>query len=360
MHKFSINRLQLPLLLPAIILVILGLSAFYSIDVSIFRQQLFSLVLGLLAYVLFLNIDIRIFGVFSKYIYIIMLASLILLFLIGIEARGSVRWLDLFGARIQFSEIFKPFYVIFLAQFLTKDDSKSFSKFITAFILLAPIFVLTLKQPDLGTALLFLFTTIFMLFMYGFPIVYFLIIGLCVVIPAPIIYGFLHDYQRERILTFIDPTRDPFGSSYNVVQSLISIGSGGFFGKGFGQATQSILKFLPERHTDFIFATITESLGFLGAMFMIVLYGFLLNKIYRIALTVTDSFSNMVIYGLFFLFLTQTFLNMGMNVGIVPIVGITLPFVSYGGNSLITSFIMLGIISSISFEHKSNRSLEIA
>ncbi len=359
MHKFSINRLELPLLVPAVLLVLVGLSSFYSIDAVIFRQQALFLIFALFTYVVFLNIDYKMFGIFSVPMYIGMIVALLVLFFIGISARGAVRWIDIFGLRLQFSEIIKPFFIIFLAKFLTQDDSRSFKKFFQALLLTFPIFFLTLKQPDLGNALIYLFTVVFMLFAYSFPISYFVGVGLPVILPLPLLFNFLKDYQKARILTFFNPTRDPFGSSYNVVQSLISIGSGGFMGKGFGQATQSILKFLPERHTDFIFATISESLGFSGALFLIAIYIFLLYRIYKITLSVTDEFPRLILLGFYFLLLTHIFLNIGMNIGIVPIVGVTLPFVSYGGSSLLTGFIMLGIISSIKFDYRKHGSMEI-
>jgi rod shape determining protein RodA len=233
-------------------------------------------------------------------------------------------------------------------------------KFIRAFILLAPIFFLTLKQPDLGNAMIYLIVLIFMLISYGFPFRYFLGVSVPALLLFPIIFSLLHDYQRQRLLTFLNPTADPFGSSYNVVQSLISIGSGGITGKGIGQGTQSILNFLPERHTDFIFATISESLGFFGALFLIGIYAFLLWKLYSLSLKIHDEFTRLVVLGFYFVLLTHIFLNIGMNIGIVPIVGITLPFVSYGGSSLLTFFLMLGIISSISFDFKKRNTLEIA
>lgn len=359
MHKFSINRLDFSVLTPGIIIVLLGLSIFYSVDTQIFKQQFVALIAGIVAYFIFLNIDYRVFGIFPKITYFVMIGSLILLFLLGIEARGAVRWLDLFGLRIQFSEIIKPFFIIFVAQFLTKNDARSASKFIMSFVLLAPIFFLTLKQPDLGNAMIYLIVLVFMLLSYGFPLKYFLAAGALVAIPFPFIFSLLHDYQKARLLTFFNPTSDPFGSSYNSVQSIISVGSGGFFGKGFGQATQSILKFLPERQTDFIFATISETLGFVGAFFLIATYIFLLLKIYRISQSVTEDFPRLILLGVYFLFLTHIFLNIGMNLGIVPIVGITLPFASYGGSSLVTFFIILGIISSIGFDFKKRGMLEI-
>jgi len=288
-----------------------------------------------------------------------MIFLLLTLFLLGIEARGAVRWIDLFGIRVQFSEIIKPFFIIFLAQYLTTNESRSLSKFLKALALMAPFFFLILRQPDLGNAMIYFFTTILMLLVFGFPFFYFIGLAFVLILPFPVFFTFLHDYQKERILTFIDPTRDPFGSSYNVIQSLISIGSGGWFGKGFGEATQSILKFLPERHTDFIFASISESIGFVGAIFLMGLFIFLLTRIYKISRNAHEVFPNLVLMGFYFLFMTHIFLNIGMNIGIVPIVGVTLPFVSYGGSSLLTSFIMLGIISSIKFDYKKSKPLEI-
>lgn len=359
MRKFSLNRLALPILLPGVLIVALSLSVFYLIDPSIARQQLFFLAASLVAYLIFLNIDYKVFSFYSKYLYLFMIASLMVVFVIGIEARGAIRWIDIFGIRFQFSEIIKPFFIIFVAQYIMGNEDRSFGKFIRAFLLLAPIFFLTLKQPDLGNALIYLIVLIFMLFSARFPLRYFLALFATLVIPFPLIFEFLHDYQRARLLTFLNPSGDPLGSSYNAVQSLISIGSGGIFGKGIGAATQSILKFLPERHTDFIFATISESLGFLGAIMLISLYIFLLYKIVSLAMNITDEFSRLVLLGFYFLLLTHIFLNIGMNIGIIPIVGVTLPFASYGGSSLLTFFIILGIISSIRFDNKGRRVLEI-
>ena len=359
MHKFSLNRLDFPILLPAFLMVTIGLASFYSIDFLLFKQQLIFLFLSFIAYLIFLNIDYKLFRLFSKQLYFLMIFLLLTLFLLGIEARGAVRWIDLFGIRVQFSEIIKPFFIIFLAQYLTTNESRSLSKFLKALALMAPFFFLILRQPDLGNAMIYFFTTILMLLVFGFPFFYFIGLAFVLILSFPVFFTFLHDYQKEMILTFIDPTRDPFGSSYNVIQSLISIGSGGWFGKGFGEATQSILKFLPERHTDFIFASISESIGFVGAIFLMGLFIFLLTRIYKISRNAHEVFPNLVLMGFYFLFMTHIFLNIGMNIGIVPIVGVTLPFVSYGGSSLLTSFIMLGIISSIKFDYKKSKPLEI-
>lgn len=348
------NRINLSLLIPVILLILISLSTFYSIDLLIFKQQLFFVIFSFFLYILFLFIDYKIIIFYSQKLYYIMVALLLILFFIGIEARGAVRWIDVFGARIQFSEIFKPFIIIFFAQYILRDQSKSLVKFVKTILLMLPIFFLTLKQPDLGNATIYILTLLFMLFMYGFPIKYFLSLFLMILLPFPFLFQFLHDYQKSRIISFFNFSYDPLGSSYNAIQSVIAVGSGGIFGKGLGQATQSILKFLPERHTDFIFASIAESLGLVGAIFLLILYAFLLYKIIRIASATQDEFSKLALNGFFFLFLTHIFFNIGMNIGIFPVVGITLPFVSYGGSSLLSNFIMLGLISSIGFESKSN------
>ncbi|OGH16750.1 MAG: hypothetical protein A3C30_00205 [Candidatus Levybacteria bacterium RIFCSPHIGHO2_02_FULL_40_18] len=353
------NRLELSILTPAVLIMILSLATFYSIDFNIFRQQLTFFIVALVGYFVFLNIDYKILGFYSKYLYYLMIAVLLLLFLIGVEARGAVRWIDIFGIRIQFSEIMKPFFVIFMASRLTQDDSRSLGKFLKTILLILPIFFLILKQPDLGNTMIYILVAFFMLLLYGFPIRYFISIGSIVLVLLPLIFNLLAPYQKQRIMTFINPSSDPLSSSYNVVQSLISIGSGGFFGRGFGEGTQSILKFLPERHTDFIFATISESLGLLGGLLLIGFYFYLMIGIYKIKSYVDDEFSNLVLTGSYFLLLAHIFLNIGMNIGIVPIVGVTLPFASYGGSSLLTNFIILGIISSIKFDFSRERSMVI-
>lgn len=358
-NRLSFKRLDFSILFPAILIVVVALAGFYSIEFVIFRQQLVFFVVSLLAYFIFLNIDYKILGFYSKYIYYLMLTSLFILFLVGVEARGAVRWLDVFGIRIQFSEIIKPFFVIFMAHYLTSNESRSFSKFLKAGLLILPIFFLIAKQPDFGNAMIYVFVAFFMFLIYGFPIRYFAGVFAVLILLLPLLFNLLAPYQKARIMTFINPTADPLSSSYNMVQSLISIGSGGFSGKGFGEGTQSILKFLPERHTDFIFATVTESLGFIGGLLLVVLYFFLLYKIYRVTNSINDEFSNLALLGLYFLLLVHIFLNIGMNVGIVPIVGVTLPFASYGGSSLLTNFIILGIISSIKFDFSRSKSFEI-
>ena len=359
MHNLGLARINLSLLLPPFLLVGFSLIAFYTIDTSFFRQQSFTFLVSVFIYFLFLNLDYRIFGIYSKYLYFAMICLLLIVFFVGIEARGSARWIEILGFRVQISEVIKPFFIIVVAHFLANLKTKGYLAFLKTLLLLAPIFFLTLKQPDLGNGVIYLFTVLFMMVMSGFPFKHFFITGIVAALPLPLFYNLLHNYQKVRLTSFLDLTQDPFGSSYNSIQALISIGSGGFWGKGFGNSTQSILRFLPEHHTDFIFATMSENLGFIGGVIILILYIFILYKIQKMISVAEDTFTYLMISGFYFLLLTHIFFNIGMNIGILPIVGITLPFLSYGGSSLITNFIILGLLSNAGFAHKKHYMLEI-
>lgn len=358
-QAFSLNRIDFTLLVPGILLVFISLATLYSIDINLFKQQAAFFGVSLLFYFIFLNIDYRFFGLYAKFFYVSILVGLFLILIFGTEINASKSWFNLFGVHLQFSEVAKPFFIIITSFFLAKSNLPRLLKLFATLGLFFPIFFLILRQPDLGTAAMYLASLVGMLFMYGFPIRYFIASIILFVLPSPLLFNFLKDYQRNRILTFLNTTQDPYGSSYNAIQSLISIGSGGFFGKGLGQGTQSVLRFLPERHTDFIFASIAEGMGFVGGISIICLFCFLLYRIYSCAKNVNDLYPFLIIMGSFFLFFAQMLVNIGMNLGIMPIVGITLPLVSYGGSSLLTSFIMLGIISSISFDYRKHETIEI-
>lgn len=359
MNRFSIHRVDFSLLIPSFLLVALSLSTIFSIDINLFRQQLFFLLAGIFLYILFLNIDYRFFAQYPKFIYALIIAMFLVVLTFGTEINGSKSWLVFFGIHLQIEELLKPLFIIVIAYFLSYSKLSKGLKYLLTIGITLPIFFLIMRQPDTGTALMYLGTLSGMLLMYGFPFFYYVLSLIAVVLPAPVIYQLLKPYQRERIITLFNLTADPSGSSYNAIQSLISIGSGGFFGKGLGEGTQSVLRFLPERQTDFIFASISEGLGFLGGLSIILLIFFLLYRIYKIAGRLNEPFSYLIATGIFFLFLTQSVTNIGMNMGIMPIIGVTLPLVSYGGSSLITSFILLGIVSSIGYESKRHQTLEI-
>lgn len=357
---FSLDRIDFTLLIPAMLLVFISLATLFSIEKSFFFQQSIFLLISFIFYFLFLNIDYRVFSRYSKAVYICSLLLLIGVLLFGDKVNGAKAWFNFGGIHLQPSEIIKPFFIILIAGFLSESKVKQFSKYLLSFVIFLPVFLLIYKQPDLGMGAMYASALVGMLLMSAFPIRYYLVTILLGVLPIPLLYKFLANYQRERLMTFFNTTQDPTGSSYNVIQALISIGSGGIFGKGLGEGTQSVLRFLPERQTDFIFASISEGLGFLGGITVICLLCFFLYRLYVSSLKIDSGFPYLIVMGFFFLFMSQIVVNIGMNMGLLPVIGITLPFVSYGGSSLLTSFIILGTISSITYEYRrNNKTLEI-
>lgn len=347
------------LLGPIMILITLSLTTLLSINFSLFKSQLFFSLIGLFAFFFFSKTNYKTVSLYSIPIYVLSIISLILVLIIGIESRGSLRWFEIFGFRFQFSEIFKPFLAISFSSFLASKDNYSLKTFLLVFCLLSPIFLLIFFQPDLGNALTYLIVVLLTLMVFGFPLRFFAGMIFLVLVSFPILFRFiLHGYQKERILTFLNPT-DSLGASYNVIQSIIAVGSGMLFGQGLGQGTQSGLRFLPERHTDFIFATISEGLGFVGASIVIFAFAILLYRIFLIISSQENLFCKTFAIIVFFLIIVQFFVNIGMNIGILPIVGITLPFVSYGGSSLLSSFILIGLLSAIGKKSYSRHELEI-
>ena len=357
MHKKF--RIDWWLLAPVSVLVIIGLTVLSSLNPIFFRGQLLSLGISFTAFLFFSQIDRKILTAINIPIYITSVILLLIVLGIGIESHGAIRWIDIFGIRIQFSEILKPFLTVAFASHISKNKTPTIKSFLAIFLFLFPIILCIYLQPDLGNALIYTGAAFFTLIIIGYPLLWFVIITLPFVILSPIIWNIMHEYQRQRILTFLYPKKDPLGTSYNVIQSIIAVGSGMFFGKGLSEGTQSGLRFLPERHTDFIFATLSEGLGFIGSLIVLLAFGVLCLRIYVIFTNTNDVFEKTFSACCFAFFLTQSFLNIGMNIGFLPIVGVTLPFVSFGGSSLLSSFIFLGILSSISSTPKEKHVLEI-
>jgi rod shape determining protein RodA len=359
MNRFSIQRVDFSLLIPSVLLVAISLATLFSIDTVLFRQQFTFLLIGLFFYFLFLNIDYKFFTMYPKTIYSMIIIGFLIVLFFGTVVNGSKSWLVFFGIHLQVEEFLKPFFILVVANFLAFSTLSAIQKYLAAFGIAIPIFLLILRQPDTGTALMYIATFAGMLLMYSFPVYYYVITLLAVLAPTPIILNILKPYQKERLITLVNLTADPFGSSYNAIQALISIGSGGIFGKGLGEGTQSVLRFLPERQTDFIFASVSEGLGFVGGASIICLLCFLLYRIYRLSMVIGDTYPYLIVMGVFFLILIQTLTNIGMNMGMMPIIGVTLPFMSYGGSSLVTNFILLGLVSSVGYEYKKRQTLEI-
>lgn len=280
-------------------------------------------------------------------IYFINLILLICVYLFGIIGMGAQRWINLYIFKLQPSEIMKITLILMLSHYyscVSSDKLKSLKTHIIPFIATVIPFVLIAKQPDLGTALIILFVGLFSIFISGLNIRYILLGMIFFAISIPYIWSKLYDYQKMRILTFLNPESDPLGSGYHVIQSKIAIGSAGMYGKGFFNGTQSKLNFLPEKHTDFIFSTISEETGFIGSIFIIFLYILLIYCILRVAVKTYNTFYTMIIVNIAFLLFCHMVVNIGMVIGILPVVGVPLPLISYGGSSLLTFFILFGLV----------------
>lgn len=358
MQRLNLSSIDWILFVPISILLFFSLSTLFSIDQGVFRSQLFFLIVSLFALFFFSQFNLAIIKYYSIYIYFISLLILLILLGVGIETRGSVRWFEVFGFGIQFSELLKPFLAISLASYLTNLKSMSLKAFLNVLLLMAPVVLLIFLQPDLGNALIYVVVVLGSLLVTGFSIRYFLFGFLMWCVSLPFFWLILKDYQRHRILTFIDPSRDPLGTSYNAIQAVIAVGSGMIVGRGLGQGTQAQLRFLPERHTDFIFATISEQLGFIGSLVIIACFIFIFYRLIIFMRNSDDKFSRIFTLIVFMIIFVHFTMNVGMNIGILPVVGITLPFVSYGGSSLLSNFILIGLLFSVS-RKKRKDALEI-
>lgn len=324
----------------------ISLLVLYSLNKSLALNQFIYWIIGLIAFFIASKVNIANWQRFTFLMYAGTLLGLILLFFISDPVRGSVRWIDFGFFRLQPSEIAKISSIFSLAVFYKERSAKKIKNFLLSLLIIAPFMTLVIKQPDIGNTLSLgaiwlgitltagvrpkVLTTFFAMF---------LILGF-------IAYEFLAPYQRERIISFINPNIDPLGIGYNVIQAKVAVGSGQLFGRGLGQGTQSQLNFLPEAESDFIFAAISEQLGFLGAGLLLVLYTLMIKRTLK-ALTTENRFAKLLTVGIVSLIVFQFAINVGMNMGVFPITGITFPLISYGGSSLISTLILLGIIFRI-------------
>ena len=288
---------------------------------------------------------------------IFLVLSILLIFatmIFGKEINGAKRWLDLGFFTLQTSEIVKISLPIFLASYLyNKPLPISLKHTFITLILIGSIFFLVYRQPDLGTGLVVFMAGVYILFLAGLSWRFiFTSFGL-VLLSLPFLWNnFLQPFQRQRILTFIDPSNDPYGSSWNITQSKIAIGSGGMSGKGYQDGSQAHLNFLPEAETDFIFAVIAEEFGFVGVCILLSIFFFILLRCLYLAFNARDRFCRLTIGGLSLVFASTLFINLGMVVGIIPVVGMPMPFISKGGSSLLSFYIAFGIIISMATHKK--------
>tara|TARA_Y100000590_G_scaffold221698_1_gene250929 strand:- start:488 stop:1339 length:852 start_codon:yes stop_codon:yes gene_type:complete len=267
----------------------------------------------------------------------------------GVTASGSQRWINLYFINLQPSELMKIAIIIFLAKYYHRMQITNVNKFknllIPIIVLILPIF-LVIAQPDLGTSILIALSGIVVLWLAGINLKYFVYSFLLFIISAPFVISFLKPYQKLRILTFFNPDKDPLGSGYQIIQSKIGVGSGGLYGKGFLKGTQGYLEFLPEKHTDFIFTLFSEEFGFVGSLFLLLIYAILIFRILRIGSLSRNFFGRLFCYGFASAIFIYISVNMCMVLGLVPIVGSPLPIMSYGGSSMLATMLGFGIVMS--------------
>jgi len=329
-------------------LSVFGLVLIYSLSwpqENLFLRQLAFLGLSAAAFFIIQSFDRHFWRSISLPFYLGVLALLVLLLILGETTRGARGWFYLGPLALQPAEFAKIACVIFWAATLERlnFDIANWRHLLKVLFLVALPVGLVLFQPDFGSAFILAVVGAVMVLYTGLDRRKFMFLALAIVVVGAIGWGLLHDYQRGRITTFLNPQADPLGAGYNVRQSIVAIGSGGVFGRGLGLGTQSQLNFLPEQETDFIFASLAEELGFVGAAVVFALYILLLRRIYRLIKEGENLFTNFLLLGIFTMLLAESVINIGMNMGIFPVTGITLPFVSYGGSSLLASFLGLGL-----------------
>ena len=336
-----------------ILLGIISVFAMYSTARGNFdyytKSHLFRFIIFFFIFIIASLLSINFWYRLSYIFYISALLLLIGVNFFGVTASGSTRWINLFVFNLQPSELMKVAIIIFLARYYNKipGDNINHIKFfiLPMFILFFP-FVLVVNQPDLGTAMLLLFGGISVIWLVGLRIKYFMFSSIMMVCLAPVAISFLKPYQKSRILTFFNPERDPLGAGYQIIQSKIAVGSGGIFGKGYLKGSQSYLDYLPEKHTDFIFTLFSEEFGFVGSVFLLLVYALIIYRIILIGMNSRNNFSRLYCYGFGASFFIYVAVNMSMVLGLLPIVGAPLPIMSYGGSSMLAMMIGLGIVMS--------------
>ena len=312
-------------------------------------RQLTRFIFGAAILLLIAVTDIRIWLRYSYFIYFLSLALLIAVELKGVIGMGAQRWIDLKFVQLQPSEIMKIAIVLALARYfhgVTLSELKTIRRLLTPVLLVAIPVGLVLRQPDLGTAVMLGFTAVVVFFLAGVQLWKFLIAGLTGLAFLPLAWSFLHEYQKRRVVTFLDPESDPLGAGYHIIQSKIALGSGGVFGKGLLAGTQSHLSFLPEKQTDFIFTMFAEEFGLIGSLTLLVLYTLLIGYGLFISYRVSHQFGRLVCAGIMSVLFFYVFINMAMVMGLVPVVGVPLPLISYGGTSMLSLMIGFGLLMS--------------
>lgn len=362
MFKRVFKNMDKPLLVATLLLTIAGVMVLYattvkatgvSTDVDA-RNQLIFAILGVLGLAVVTVIDYRLWMRLTGIAYAASIILLLVVDIAGQTALGATRWINLGFFQFQPSELVKIVLVLVLAKLLSQNyDRLEQPKYLIQSILLTALPVgLVLVQPDLGTALVLLAIWFMMILVSPVPKGYVLALIVAGLLFVPIGLHFLQPYQRDRLTTFINPAADPLGRGFNVVQASIAVGSGQMYGRGLAAGSQSQLNFLPSQHTDFIFAVLAEKLGFVGAVLILALFTLLIARMIIIAYRSRDRFGMFIGVGVATMFLFHVLVNVGMNMGIMPVTGIPLPFISYGGTSLIVALAAIGLVQSIAVRHK--------
>jgi rod shape determining protein RodA len=358
-------RTPIIILIVAVLIAALGILSIYSsayqkegsLSRAIFKRQILWVILGVGLFLAASNLNYRRLWDLTYLLYYLALIFLFLVFILGVVRLGAQRWLKFAWFNFQPAELTKLIIVIFLARYFSKKSVSDialptgtfgiFKGLVLPFVFVAMPMALIFEQPDLGSSAMVLFLFIAALFLARVKLRYILIFLLIIVLPLPFFWQILRDYQKERLLVFLNPNIDPLGAGYTVIQSKIAIGSGGLWGKGWLAGTQSQLHFLPESHTDFIFATFAEEWGLFGCAVLLFLYYILIHQATLIAERTQDSFGKLLAFGISLMLAIQIFINIAMNLGLAPVVGLPLPLMSYGGSSIIVTFVSLGILANI-------------
>jgi len=373
---YDLSRYDWILLGATVLLVVFGLSALYSTslagavttaqlagaaqtvqpDFGNFWKQFWFAIVGVLLALVLPALDYRTFMRLAKFLFVLAVALLVAVLLFGTTVRGTKGWFGIAGFGIQPVELVKLLFIFFLAKYFSDyaGKTKGVRHVFVSGAAVAVLFALVMLQPDFGSAFLLLVVWGVLVLVSGIRKSHLAIMAVALAAVAVLAWLFvLKPYQKDRVTAFLDPDSDPLGRGYNVTQSVIAIGSGGWTGQGMGYGSQSQLRFLPERQTDFIFAVIAEELGFLGVLFLCGLFVVVFWRGYRLVRTARDDFTLYLALGITVSLALEVFVNLGGNLRLMPVTGITLPFVSYGGSSLVVKFLMIGVLQSIAMRNQS-------
>ena len=354
---YKMARMPWMLFFLMFVVVSIGCAVLYSASGGDFNpwaaRQFTRFAVGIPVMLLIAMIDIRFWFKISYVLYVFGIGLLIAVMFFGVEGGlGAQRWLNIGGFKFQPSELMKVFLVLALARYyhvLHMNNVKKWWSLIVPLMMIGVAVILILKQPNLGTAAIVALLGAILLFLAGVSWKLFFVGIVAVVIMVPVAWNFvMHDYQKQRVITFLDPESDPLGAGYNIIQSKIAIGSGGFWGKGFVNGTQSQLAFVPERQTDFIFSIYAEEFGFVGGVFLIALYALILIYALMISIRCENTYARIMSMGMASILFIHVFVNMGMVMGLLPVVGVPLPLLSYGGSSMLATQIAFGFIFNAS------------